>query len=375
MPSSPLLLHVFSTFGTGGPQLRTIQIINHLGAAFRHAIVAMDGEYGARYGIGAGVDCQLIPPPSGSGPLLQPLRMSALVSRVRPNLALTYNWGAMDGVVGALLARKCPVIHTEDGFGPDEAVSLKTRRVLARRVLLPWAHKTIVPSRVLLDIARNQYRLPEDKILYIANGIDLRRYRPGQDRGCRAELCRGASPECTVLFGSVGQLRPEKNLSLMLRAFAGARIPDARLVLVGDGVCRGELERLSASLGLGEQVVFAGAAQDPVPFYRAFDVFVMSSNTEQMPISLLEAMASGLPALCTDVGDSAAMLGASAPPEIIPPGNLEAFAGALAALAAEPALRASIGRKNRRRCEENHDAGFMMQRYAMVYRSAIKGSE
>lgn len=375
MPKPPLLLHVFSTFGTGGPQLRTTQIINYLGAAFRHAIVAMDGEYGARYGIRSAVECQLIPPPPGAGSIIQPLRMSALINRIRPDLVLTYNWGAMDGVVGALLARKCPAVHLEDGFGPDEARCLKTRRVLARRLLLRRVHKTIVPSRVLLEIARKQYRLPEEKLEYIANGIDLERFCPSPDRGRRAELCGAAGSEDTVLFGSVGQLRPEKNLSLMLRAFASAGLPNAKLVLVGDGACRGELEGLAASLGLGERIVFAGAAQDPVPFYRAFDVFLMSSSTEQMPISLLEAMGCGLPAICTDVGDSASMLGAAAPPEIVPAGDLHAYASALGELAAGPALRVSIGRKNRRRCAENHDAESMVQRYSVLYRSAIGNSE
>ena len=107
----------------------------------------------------------------------------------------------------------------------------------------------------------------------------------------------------------MGRLAPEKNLGLLLRAVAASGIAGVRVVLAGGGTCRAEWEALAADLGLGSRVIFPGFLADPASCYGAFDLFAMSSDTEQMPLALLEAMAAGLPAICTDVGDSAEILG------------------------------------------------------------------
>ena len=111
----------------------------------------------------------------------------------------------------------------------------------------------------------------------------------------------------TVVYGFAGGLRGEKNLHLLLKAFGEAALPDnSHLALVGDGPDRAELEQLAARLGIGPRVSFRGHASDMSQVMPAFDVFVMSSRTEQTPNALLEAMACGLPVIATDVGDCAA---------------------------------------------------------------------
>jgi L-malate glycosyltransferase len=130
------LLHVFSTFKAAGPQIRFASIANALGTEFRHTIVAMDGNYDAAQRLDSTLTITLQPPPFDKGSLLCSLTMREVVRHVHPDLTLTYNWGAMDAVAGSRLAAVCPTIHTEDGFNPDEAVALKSRRVLARRLLL-----------------------------------------------------------------------------------------------------------------------------------------------------------------------------------------------------------------------------------------------
>src|ERR1039458_900577 len=139
-----------------------------------------------------------------------------------------------------------PIVHHECGFGAEESVSLKPRRVLARRVLLRPAFAVAVTSRTLRDISIQRFKVPPKKVRWIRTGVDGERFRPGLSRDWRRQAgVRGDE----LLFGFVGGLRPEKNLRLLLRAFAAARIPNSRLALVGEGDDRLLLERLASRWG------------------------------------------------------------------------------------------------------------------------------
>lgn len=366
--AGPEFLHVFSTFAPGGPQVRTIQIMNALPELARHSIVAMDGVTSAASLIQPQVDHRILPAPPKAGMLETAPRMRKLIAETRPALILTYNWGAIDTVLAAALSPGTRLIHAEDGFGSDEAVALKKRRVLIRRILLRTASVTVVPSITLERIARERYAVPPKRLVYIPNGIDLERFQPGHS-DIRERL--GFTQE-QVLFGYVGHLRAEKNLPLLIEAFAAANLDQGRLILVGEGPVRSQLETLIASRGIEDRVVMVGAISDPAPWYRAFDVFTLSSATEQMPIALLEAMASGSAAICTDVGDCAAMLGTRKSPAIVPPGRVDTYAAAMRQFAMVPAIRRDRGLTNRKLCEQNHSFAEMVSRYRELYLNVKK---
>jgi glycosyltransferase involved in cell wall biosynthesis len=227
-----------------------------------------------------------------------------------------------------------------------------------------------VPSKTLLDIALKQYRLSPEKVQYIASGVDTQRFRPPEIP--RERLRPRGVGDAAVLFGYAGHLRPEKDLNLLLRAFALADLgAEAGLVIAGSGSCKAELETLSRSLGIEDRVIFAGFFADTSILYGGIDVFVLSSATEQMPMALAEAMSSGLPAICTDVGDCAELLGSPGAPEIAPPDDVNAYASALRTVARDPALRARLGAKNRERCLSRYTAARMVKEYSAVYRAAL----
>jgi glycosyltransferase involved in cell wall biosynthesis len=207
-----------------------------------------------------------------------------------------------------------------------------------------------------MRIATETWRLSPRSLRYVPNGIDLARFM-------------GPSPPCPwpgdgPVIGTVTALRPEKNLARLLRAFrlAAAEAP-ARLVLIGDGPERPALEALAAELGIAGRVQFAGHVADPLRHIKALDIFAMSSDTEQMPISLLEAMAAGLPAVATDVGDIRAML-----PQVsrrfVTALDDGAFAGALSALIRDGALRRELGSANRAKAERDFDQSTMFAAWA-----------
>jgi glycosyltransferase involved in cell wall biosynthesis len=354
------LLHVFPTFAVGGAQTRFAALANHLGPAARHIVVSLDGRLGAREKLAASLDVTFADPCTRSGMAGELRRAAMFLRNVRADMLITSNWGAMDWAAACRLT-KLPHIHTEDGFGPEEQDRQLTRRVLARRVVLRRS-TVVLPSRTLLRLAADVWRLPGGCLHYIPNGIDIAHFAGAKPM----ELPPGEGP----VVGTISVLRTEKNLARLLRAFAlvRAQMP-ARLVIVGDGPERAALEVLAASLGLRASVLFAGHSQAPQRWLAAFDVFALSSDTEQMPLSVIEAMASGLPVVSTDVGDVRLMLAEPNRPYVT---RLDdgAFAAALAGLIADPVGRRRIGDANRLKAEQDFDQAAMFAAHASLWRGA-----
>src|SRR3984885_1515032 len=296
---TPTLLHVFPTFAVGGAQARFAAIANHVGLAVRHIVVSLDGRLNAREKLNPSLDVTFADAGEGAGHFGEFRRARRFLAGVKADLLITSNWGSMDWAAARLLTGMRHV-HTSDGFGPEEQDAQLPRRVWARRLLLRRG-LLVVPSRTLLHLATDVWRLPAAGVRYIPNGIDVVRFAGATP----ATLPPGEGP----VIGTIAALRQEKNLGRLLRAFAIARgaAGPARMVLVGDGEARGELEALADQLGIRDVVYFAGHSTAPETWLAACDIFALSSDTEQMPLSLLEAMATGLPAVCTDVGDVRAM--------------------------------------------------------------------
>mgnify|MGYP005834444643 CR=1 FL=1 len=364
----PLLLHVFPSFETGGAQMRTVTLMNALEDRFRHSVIALNGDLSCAERIHSGVAWTSRPAPASRHPAAAAWRFRAVLREVRPSLLLTYNWGAIDALLALLPGRLCPAVHVEDGFGPDEAAGLKARRVWTRRLVLPRVTRWLVaPSRTLCRIAVERYRLPEGHIRHIPNGVDVARFRPHRRPDLRRVL---GIPEQAVVFGAVARLRPEKDLAYLVARFAEARLPEACLLIAGGGPGERELREAVRARGLADQVVFAGDVRDAAPYYGVMDVFAMSSITEQMPIGLLEAMSSGLPALCTDVGDTRHLLPTAHRQLAVPREQPELYTAALRRLAGDPAWRAALGAENRARACAEFSMERMVERWERLYREA-----
>ena len=346
------LLHVFSSFDVGGAQVRFAAIANHFGRRWRHLIVAMDGRTACRARLDPGLDVSFLEVPVLRGRTLgnvQPFRR--LLRKLSPAALFTYNFGTIDWAIADLdgLVRH---VHVEDGFGPEERDRQLPRRVWLRRLLLQ--RKTVVvPSETLRRIATDVWRLP--RVAYVPNGVDLARFDvPALDYASH-------EGHAGVVVGTVAALRAEKNLSRLIRAMAG--VP-ARLIIVGDGPERPMLAALAESLGVAAD--FTGTLADPAATLARFDVFALSSDTEQMPLSVLEAMAAGKPIATTAVGDVTAMLAEPNRPYAVPPED-DALNGALIALVRDARLRVRLGAANRARAVAVYDQRAMFDRWATLF--------
>lgn len=347
-----------------------MRLMNAFGDAAEHTILSgMPGQLSARSAIAPRIRAHFpddAPPLTGRPGLARLFRLARYMRGF--DLVLTYNWGAFDAVMARYLFRGPPLVHHEDGFNEDEAEGLKTSRNLYRRLGLSAAHRLVVPSQRLETIARTAWAQPPDRIERIPNGIPVARYAAAPEEGAIPGLERRQDE---VVIGTVAGLRAVKNLPRLVRAFAAMRFGNARLVIVGEGP---ESERIMAEArarGVADRVMLPGFLPDPARYVGRFHIFALSSDSEQFPISLVEAMAAGLPVVATDVGDIGAMVSPDNRPLIVQAEDEAAFALALDSLAERPDLRRAIGRANRARAEAEYEERRMIERYARLYGEAI----
>ena len=362
------ILHIFPSFGMGGAQIRTIDLANNLLADMHHVIVALDGDCSAAELLNADVRHTLdrIGCRPSSRPDLGNLKaFRRLLARHRPAVLITYNWGSIEAALANRLVPLCPHLHFEDGFGQDETLGRQLpRRDWARRLALSGKSTVVVPSRTLLGIARGIWRLGSKRLRYIPNGIDCRRF--AMPRRASAIPVRQSDRE--ILIGTVGTLRAEKNVARLLRLFAGLQSEQPlRLVIVGDGPERRSLEGLAAGLGIADRTVFTGRQRTPEDVLSQLDIFAITSDTEQMPYCLIEAMAAGLPVVATDVGDVKAMMPAASQAFVATPDDEASLGTKLARLIARPTLRGSIGELNGKHARLRFDRRAMLDQYRDLF--------
>ena len=186
---------------------------------------------------------------------------------------------------------------------------------MARRFLLRPCAAVVVPSKTLFNLAINVWHLPPQKVIYLPNGIDHRRFEREPDSSLIQQY--RLSPDQAVV-GTVAALRPEKNLLRLLRVFA--QLPaslNPKLVIVGEGPDRARIEASARTLNISDRLVLTGALAEPERLLKRFDVFALTSDTEQMPNSVLEAMAAERVIVSTDVGDVKQMVASENRPFVI----------------------------------------------------------
>ena len=372
MSKAPKILHIHSSFDAGGKELRNVRLINEWGREVDHAIVSGDLEKrGAARMIGSKARISWPKFPSLKGKPT-PGRLVALAKAMAGyDLICTYNWGAIDAVMAHTVFADAfglpPLVHHEDGFNEDEAQRLKRRRTWYRKIALGRTAALVVPSATLEDIALNVWDQPRSRVRRIPNGIDTRAYSAPPKRDILPGLIKHKDE---FWLGTMAGLRPVKQLGVLVRAMD--RMPiDWQLVIAGEGPEREALLAEAERLGLEDRVHLPGFVAQPARLVGLFDMFALSSQSEQFPISVIEAMAAGLPVVAPRVGDIGSMVSSDNGPALVDPIRNDedetAFARSLARLAGDAAARKRIGQANRERAREEFDERRMIERYRGLY--------
>lgn len=362
------VLHLIQNLNYGGMERVLTDLVNHLDPD-RFESHVMPLQYVGRFGADLGPAAVLHETPrQGRFSLLWPRRLAGAIRAVAPDIVHTHSGVWFKGARAARAAGVPRLVHTEHGrHVPDPPVARALDRAAARR--------TDVVVAVSEDLARTLVRrvgVAEGIVRVVPNGVATRR-RQG-DSPTESWRSRLALPSGTPLVVSVGRLEPVKGYDLLLDAFAlviGDTVERPRLVVAGDGSMRPALEARAEALGIVRDVRLAGWVDDIAALLQEADLFVLASHSEGTSISLLEAMAAGVCPVVTDVGGNADVLGDALRHRLAPPGDPEAFAGALRRALADPVARARDGRAARERAARRYGIDAMAEGYAAAYEGRV----
>lgn len=376
--SRPLVMHVVYSFSVGGLENGVVNLINRMPAdRFRHAVVALtECRPGfLRRVTRADVDFISLYKTPGHGLKVYP-QLYRLFREHRPAVVHTRNLAALEAVVPARAAGVPVCIHGEHGWDVSDPTGSRRKFQLMRRIYSPFVSKYVALSEHIESYLVDRVGIAPARIERICNGVDTVRFQAAADG--RAMLAGSPFNACGfVLAGTVGRLQAVKDQLNLVRAFALARqqggpaTATLRLVIAGEGPLRGALEAEIREAGIGEFVWLAGERHDVPEVMQALDIFVLPSKAEGISNTILEAMASGLPALVTDVGGNSELVVAGQTGTLVPAGSPAALADALRIYAENVAMRKAHGRAGRHRVEAGFSLDGMVDRYASVYRDLL----
>jgi len=298
-----------------------------------------------------------------------------LLSDFGPDVVHSHQVGALWYLGQAAQALGVPVLHTEH----SDHIAHSRGWLAKLKVRWMWRQTGQLAERfccVSEDIARSVRRfgtVPRAKVDVVFNGIDPAVYADSAV-GSEVRAACGIPPGALVI-GTVGRLAEVKRQDLLLRAFASLRAlgkhANTWLLIVGDGPERSRLERLAASVGVGERTVFAGYQSQPQRFYQAMDLFALTSRHEGLPLSLLEAWAAGLPVVASAVGAIPQTMAHGVTGMLFESGHQSALAETLEGLLDSPAWMSQLARHGQREVERKYSLGRMADSYEGHYRMLV----
>jgi sugar transferase (PEP-CTERM/EpsH1 system associated) len=302
----------------------------------------------------------------GNDPLFL-FRLASLLRRERPHILHTHNWGTLaEGFAAARLAGVPVVVHGEHG-------TMHTKWYGVQRAIWSRLDGVLSVSRRLSETMSAQVGFPLDRIQTIHNGVDSVRFSPALRASAR-ELF-GVAPSDFVV-GHVGRLEAVKDQAGLVAALGLLRQRGRpfRALIAGGGSLRGALESQSRSLGLEDQLTFLGARLDVQNVMAAFDTFVLSSTSEGLSNTILEAMASGVPVVATDVGGARELVVPGETGLIVPPADPARLADAIDELGSDLERRARMSRNARDRATTTFGLDTMIRNYEAFYEKLVARS-
>lgn len=372
----PLVLHVFYRFDVGGLENGIVNLINHMPAdAYRHAILALTEVTDYRQRIRRD-DVQFISLRKPPGHLFKLFpRLVRIFRELRPAIVHSRNLAALEVSVPAWLARVPVRIHGEHGRDVGDLDGANKTYQWVRRAYNPFVSRWIALSRDLASYLTGRVGIPARKVTQIYNGVDAERFHPAASAVPPAPTISGCPfirPE-HWLVGTVGRMQTVKDQTLLARAFIRALEiapelrPRLRLVMVGDGPLRAEAQALLDAAGVADLAWLPGERHDIPEVLRGLDCFVLPSLAEGISNTILEAMASGLPVIATNVGGNPELVIDGETGTLVPASDPGAMAQAIVAYARNPDHARAAGRQGRAEVERRFSLDAMVGAYASLY--------
>ena len=373
-------MHVVYRFDVGGLENGIVNLINHMPwQDYRHVVVSLTevSEAFARRIQRSDVQYIALHKLPGHGFWLYP-RLVRLMRDMRPAIVHTRNMAALEMAVPAWLAGVAVRIHGEHGRDLEDMHGTLRRYQWLRRLYRPFVSHYLALSRDLASYLSNKVGVPAEHLSQVYNGVDTTRFRPP----AHAEMipgCPFAAPQ-HWLIGSVGRMQAVKDPLNLAQAFVlllrqqPAMRNRLRLVMVGEGPLRSAAQTLLDEAGVGDLCWLPGERADVPELMRGLQCFVLPSLSEGVSNAILEAMATALPVIATDVGGNAELVGHGQTGEIVPAADPQALAASLLALACQPERAIAWGQAGRREVEARFSLPVMVATYQRLYDSLLAQS-
>jgi sugar transferase (PEP-CTERM/EpsH1 system associated) len=361
--AAPLrVMHVLFRLQAGGMEYGVIKVVNGLDRArISNSICSTTPADGAKKLLRRDVRLYECHRRAGNDPSLV-LQLYRVFRHERPHIVHTHAWGTLcEGLLAARLARVPVVIHGEHG-----TLQLKPYQARVQRLMWRRADRVLSVSSRLAERMADGTGFPLERITVIRNGVDLSRFQTCDRAAARRAL---GLPEHGVIVGTAARLVPVKDQANLLLAFK--RLADEGVdftgVIAGDGPLRGELEAQAAALGIQSRVRFLGHVPAVERVYGSLDIFALSSKSEGLSNTILEAMASRLAVVATRVGGADELVEDGANGVLVPPQDPAALADAIGWLIRDADLRQSMAVEGRRRALTRFTLDRMIRNYGNLY--------
>ena len=380
LAKSPLVVHVIYSLGVGGLENGLVNLINNMPRdRYRHAIVCLHSftDFAKRIQ-DSDIPIYSLDKKQGKDLGLY-VRLGRLLRQLKPDIIHTRNLAAIEGqVIAAIAVPSARRVHGEHGRDVFDVAGLNVKYNLLRRLIRPFVHRYIAVSRDLEQWLVNQISVEPSQISQIYNGVDNQKFRPRRAGDPAPPWLPQFADEQHVIIGSVGRMAVVKDHRTLVRAFIELiRLrPNlreiARLVIVGDGPCRESCVQLLAEAGLSDCVYLIGERNDVAELMRAMDIFVLPSLGEGISNTILEAMATSLPVVATQVGGNPELVQSSVTGRLVPADAPQAMAQALFEYVCDAHLRHSHGSAGRSIIEQHFSLPTMVAAYMQVYDAVLQ---
>ena len=293
-------------------------------------------------------------------------RLKRLLLAQKPQIVQTFLFHA--NVLGRIVTRRAGVKKVVAGIRVAERAA--RWHLWLDRLTRSWVDRYVCVSQAVADFSAKQMGLPPEKLVVIPNGVELEKYPAQQPADLRAFGI--ATGRRVVVF--VGRLEPQKGVRWLIETAPMwlAKLPNCDLLLVGEGPLRASLETAARAAGIAARVHFAGWRADVPAILAASDLLVLPSAWEGMPNVVLEAMASRLPVVASDVEGVRELLGPNAARQTIRYGHTQTLIDTMVSLMLDRTSLGSLGIENRRRVEENFGISRMVQAYEDLWESLVR---
>jgi sugar transferase (PEP-CTERM/EpsH1 system associated) len=369
----PLIAHVMHRFDTGGLENGVVNLINHMpDDRFRHAVVALTEVTDFRDRVKRrDVEFVALNKPPGQGVWQFP-KWYRLLRRMRPEIVHTRNLAALECQIPAWGARVPIRIHGEHGRDVGDLDGSNRTYQRVRRFYRPFVHHYLALSRDLAHYLSSEIQVPQSRITQVYNGVDTTRFQPAPRGPVPIQGCP-FHPARHWIVGTVGRMQAVKDQVMLARAFVHAveqepAIKDRlRLVMIGDGPLRAQAQAILQDVGVAELAWLPGERSDVADIMRGLHAFALPSLAEGISNTVLEAMASALPVIATDVGGNADLVMQGETGDIIAAADPLAMARRILHLVHEPDQARLKGIAGRQRVESQFSMAAMVRNYQRVY--------